>query len=174
MRELWQYTQEEFSEMFSIINESFAERFGQSSTAGPEMVLKSGVVIVVLVVGYIIIFPIYCKVNYLLSWERKRDLAISRGHVIEAKRVKYAVGAGDDDSHATYEYIIENQRKVFRALFINRYIPPETLQLYWIDNPRKVFAMEDYHYDVFSRGIPLLFLIALPWILAGLAFYLLM
>lgn len=174
MGELWQFAQEEFSEMFSIINESLELRFGQSSTSGPEMGLKSGIVIAVLVIGYIIIFPIYCKVDYLLSWERKRDLAISRGHVIEAKRVKYAVGAGDNDSHATYEYIMKNQKKVFRALFINRFIPPETLQLYWIDNPRKVFAMEDYHYGVFSRGIPLLILIAMPWLLAGVVFYLLM
>lgn len=168
MEELWQDTQKEFAEMFSIIQESIGQHFGGS----PWAVLKIGLAIVVLIAGYIVVFPIYCKVDYFLSWNRKRDIAVSRGHVVNAKRVKYAVG--DDDSHASYEYMIENQKKVYKALFNNRVVPPENLQLYWIDNPRKIFAVEDYHYEVFSRGIPLLFLSSLPWILAGIVLYLLM
>mgnify|MGYP000000604037 CR=1 FL=1 len=50
--------------------------------------LKWGIVFAILIGGYIIAIPLYGKVSSRLSWERKRDIARSRDHVIKAALVK--------------------------------------------------------------------------------------
>ena len=41
--------------------------------------LKWGVVFAILIGGYVIAVPLYKKVSYLISWERKREIARKRG-----------------------------------------------------------------------------------------------
>lgn len=171
MGELWQYTQEEFSEMFWIINESFGQRFGQGSTIGPENGIKVAVMFVVLILGYIIVIPILVKVLHLISWERKRDIALSKGHVIEAKLVKrsWSGEAGKYDWIATYEYVRDNQIRRYRAFFKEPTSPRNILHLYYIDDPRKLFTDEESHGS--REGVLVLLFLAVPWVLAGIVYY---
>ena len=106
--------------------------------------LKWGIVFAILIGGYIIAIPLYGKVSSRLSWARKRDIARSRDHVIKA-------------AHA---YFKEPTR------------PPVYLYLYYLDNPRKLFSVEEYHYEN-HKAILLLPIIFLPWILALAAMFLL-
>ena len=46
--------------------------------------IKGAVVYAILIGGYVIAVPLYKKVSRGVSWERKRDIAKSRGHVIKA------------------------------------------------------------------------------------------
>ena len=50
--------------------------------------------------------------------------------------------------------------------------PPVYLYLYYLDNPRKLFSVEEYHYEN-HKAILLLPVIFLPWILALAAMFLL-
>ena len=144
-------------------------------TEDPINCIKIVIVFVVLIISWKLIDPIYDKVDYLLSRERKRDIALSRGreHVIDAKLVKYSHhysrsgNHGGYDTHATYEYVIDGQTKVYKALFLRCGIPPEILKLYWIDNLNKPFAVDDYHYETIHRGIPRFIFTFLPMIIAG-------
>ena len=47
-----------------------------------------GWVFAVLILGYVVAVPAYKRITYLLSWERKRDIARSRNHIIEAALLK--------------------------------------------------------------------------------------
>lgn len=144
-------------------------------TDDPINCIKIVIVLGVFVVSWKLIDPIYDKVDYFLSRKRKRDIALSRGreHVIDAKLVKYSHhyrpngNHGGYATHVTYEYVIDGQTKVHKALFLRCGIPPEILKLYWIDNPNKVFAVDDYHYETIHRGIPKFFFTFLPMIIAG-------
>lgn len=49
--------------------------------------LKWAIVFAILIGGYAIAVPLYKKVSHGMSWERKRDIAKSRGHVIKASLV---------------------------------------------------------------------------------------
>lgn len=66
--------------------------------------LKWGIVFAILIGGYIIAIPLYGKVSSRLSWERKRDIARSKNHVIKAALVKkHPKGeVGKYDWSATY------------------------------------------------------------------------
>lgn len=173
-----------------IIHALIAETAGEFTELGdtlrhmytddPTNWLKFALVFAILVVGYIIILPVYRKVSYYLSYERKKDIALSRGHVTEAKLVKYRKSWDDSDTgartwyiiNATYEYVMGGQTKKFRAQFKGAGQPPQNLSLYWINNPRKVFAVDEYHYENHKAFI-LMPIMLFPWVMAGLAFYLL-
>ena len=105
--------------------------------------VKWGIVFAILFGGYIIAIPLYGKVSSSLSWDRKRDIARSRDHVIKAALVKkHPKGeVGKYDWSATY-------------------------------HPRKLFSVEEYHYEN-HKAILLLPIIFLPWILAIAAMFLL-
>lgn len=122
----------------------------------------------VLIIGYIAIFPIYKKVSYFMSYQRKRDIALSRDHVIQAKRIKsYVSGEASNYScYGTYTYTLDGKEKKYRALFKNTRHAPTILYLYYVDTPKKIFAYDEYHWQN-HKGIVLLFLIAIPWILAA-------
>lgn len=74
--------------------------------------LKWGIVFAILIGGYIIAIPLYGKVSSRLSWERKRDIARSRDHVIKAALVKkHPKGeVGKYDWSATYHYELQGYR----------------------------------------------------------------
>ena len=51
------------------------EAFYRTFTDDPVNWIKWIAVLAILVLGYVIAIPIYGKVSYRLSWERKRDIA---------------------------------------------------------------------------------------------------
>lgn len=150
------------------------EAFYRTFSDDPVNWLKWGIVFAVLVLGYIVALPLYKKVEYRLSWERKRDTARERGHVLEATLVnKNPTGeVGHYSWRATYRYTVDGQEKTYKAYFHDPNTPPLTMYLYYVDTPRKVFAMEEYHYEN-HKGIILFPLMVSPWILAMLAMVLL-
>ena len=161
----------EFTELGDALRHMF--------TDNPVNWFKFALVFAILVVGYIIALPVYKKVEYYISRERKRDIALSRGHVIDAKLVKYWQDYDESDTgwrdwytHATYEYVMGDQTKKYRAIFRNGGSPDPILHLYWIDNSRKVFAVDDWHYEN-HKVIILIPIMLFPWVMAGLVLYLL-
>ena len=58
------------------------------------------------------------------------------------------------------------------AYFKHPSTPPLYLYLYYVDDPDKLFSCEEYHYEN-HKGLLLLPVIFLPWILAGIALVLL-
>ena len=111
--------------------------------------LKWGIVFAILIGGYIIAIPLYGKVSSRLSWERKRDIARSRDHVIKAALVKkHPKGeVGKYDWSATYHYELQGEEREYHAYFKEPTRPPVYLYLYYLDNPRKLFSVEEYHYE---------------------------
>ena len=130
--------------------------------------------VAVLIGGYAIAVPLYKKVSHGVSWERKRDIAKSRDHVIKASLAdKHPSGeVSRYDWHATYHYTIDGKERQYTAYFKHPSTPPLYLYLYYVDDPDKLFSCEEYHYEN-HKGLLLLPVIFLPWILAGIALVLL-
>lgn len=137
--------------------------------------LKWAACIAVLIITYIVAFKIYCKVEYFIGREKKRDKARALNHVMQGKLVKSWVSRKDDSNnrytaytcHATYEYEINGKIKKYHAMFDNTKTAPRILHLYYINNPNRVFAVDDYHWDA-PKGLILAPIIFLPWICAAL------
>lgn len=143
-------------------------------TDDPVNWLKWGVVFAVLILGYVVAIPLYKKITARLGWERKRDIAKSRGHVIKAALVnKHPVGeVARYNWRATYRYTVQGEERQYKAYFKHPVTPPLYLYLYYIDNPEKLFSCEEYHYEN-HKGLLLFPIIFLPWILAVAAMFLL-
>ena len=65
-------------------NEALKEAFYRTFTDDPVNWIKWGIVLAVFVIGYVVAIPIYGKIRYHISWERKRDIARQRNQMIEA------------------------------------------------------------------------------------------
>ncbi|MFI3214673.1 MAG: hypothetical protein R3Y24_15255 [Eubacteriales bacterium] len=138
-----------------------------------EMV-KYVAVFVTVVLGYIIIFPVYKKVSYAISYKRKRDIAVSRNHIIKAKRIKSSVRGSVNEyrSYGTYIYTMNGKEKKFKAMFKNSSMAPAMIDLMYVKNPKKVFCYEEYHWENY-KAIILLPIMAFPWVLGMIAVWLL-
>ena len=136
--------------------------------------LKWAAVFAVLIGSYAIAVPLYKKVSHSVSWERKRDIAKGRGHVIKASLTdKHPSGeVSRYDWRAVYRCTVDGQERQYTAHFKHPSTPPRYLHLYYVDDPDKLFSCEEHHYEN-HKAILLLPIIFLPWILAGLALVLL-
>ena len=141
---------------------------------GPINWLKWGLVFATLIISYRIAIPIYRKIDYKWDIQRKVEKAIEKGHVFKGtlKNIHVSYGSESEkhsktDCHATYEYEINGKTKKFNALIIDRSTAPDIMNLYYIDNPRKVFSVEDYHWSPF-KGLVTAAIIFSPWIAAAL------
>ena len=143
-------------------------------TDDPVNWLKWAVVFAVLIGGYAVAVPLYKKVSHGMSWERKRDIAKSRDHVIKAALAdKHPTSeVSRYNWHAAYRYTIDGKERQYTAHFKHPATPPLYLYLYYVDDPDKLFSCEEYHYEN-HKGLLLLPVIFLPWILAGIALVLL-
>lgn len=74
--------------------------------------------------------------------EKQIELAVSRGHVVRARRIK----AWDDDEtghdvhswfHAVYVYDVNGRTLKYR--YRGKEVPPVTKTLYYLNDPRKTF-----------------------------------
>ena len=147
----------------------YREAFVALFTDDPVNWVKWVVVFAVLILTYFISIPLSTKVGYRLGRERKRDIARERGHVIKAYIVsQHSSGdVGEYDRHAKYEYTLDGKKKVYRAYFNYPNRPPRVLYLYYVNSPRRLFSMDEYHWDV-PLALLMLPIVFLPWILAAL------
>lgn len=148
------------------------EAFIQLFTDDPVNWVKWVIVFVVLILGYRFSIPLYEKVSYRFSFDYKRDIARARGHIIRATLL-YRHKTGDVwkyDWNARYEYSIDGKTRTYGTFFRNPNTPPLVLYLYYVDNPRHLFAMEDNSigktFGNFCSSLITLFFTVLPWILA--------
>ena len=150
------------------------EAFYRTFTDDPVNWIKWIAVLAILVLGYVIAILIYGKVSYRLSWERKRDIAKSRNHIIQARLIdKHSTGSpGHYSWYGTYLYTIDGVEKKYKAYFHEPSTPPRILYLYYIDNPKRLFSVDEYHYQN-HKAIILFPIICLPWILGIAAIFLL-
>ncbi len=135
---------------------------------------KWGIVFLIFILGYAVAVPLYKKIYYQFSWERKRDIAASRNQVIEATLLKkHPQGeVARRNWHATYQYSIHGEKKQYRAYFKHPMTPPRKLSLYYLNSPNKLFSYDEYHWES-PKGLILFPLIFLPWILAAAVLFLL-
>lgn len=135
---------------------------------------KWGVVFFVLIAGYVVAIPLYKKISYRLSWDRKRDIAISRNHVVEATLLKkHPQGeVANYNWRATYQYFINGKKKEYNAYFKHPMTPPLKLSLYYLNSPNRLFSYDEYHWES-HKGLILFPFIFLPWILAAAMIFLL-
>ncbi len=73
--------------------------------------------------------------------------------------------SGKTKHFASYEYEVDGEICVYNGYFKNK-IPPETITLYYKNNPHKPFCMKDYQWNPLG-GIVYLFFILIPFLLAG-------
>ena len=143
-------------------------------TDDPVNWLKWALVFAVLIGGYFVAIPLYGRLAHGMSWERKRDIARSRNHIIKASIAKKwpSGDVGHYNWHATYRYTLQGEERRYTAYFKHPSTPPLYLYLYYINDPCKLFSCDEYHYQN-HKGLLLLPVIFLPWILALVVFALL-
>ena len=115
-------------------------------SGNPINMVKWGSVFVVIIVGYIVLIKSKIIMRIVKKWEYKRDIAISRNHVVEAKLIsEYPYGeAPNYEWHAKYSYVIDGKELKHTAIFNNPARPPQILKLYYVNNPKRVFSEEEY------------------------------
>ncbi len=137
--------------------------------------IKWAVVFGVLIVAFVISAKIIKKLSYVLQGQKKVDEATAKGHVIKAYRVssrsEYENFGKRHEEHkknfASYEYEIDGETKTYNGYFKYK-IPPKKITLYYIDNPKRVFCMDDYQWNPFGGMIYLIFILV-PFLLAAFA-----
>ena len=157
-----------------VLNLSVQEALVTMFTDDPVNWVKWAVVFAILIGGYFIAVPLCKKVSYRMSWERKRDIARSRDHIIKAALVdKSPRGeAANYNWSATYRYPLGGEERKYNAYFKHPSTPPLYLYLYYLDDPGKPFSYEEYHYEN-HKGLTLFPIVFLPWLLAAAALVLL-
>lgn len=145
----------------------YREEFVKLFTDDPVNWAKWAAVFAVLIFSYCFSIPLFNKVSYRLGREYKRGLARKRGHIIKAFILdQHPSGdAGKYDWYAKYEYSLDGNKKVYRAYFHYPNRPPRVIYLYYVNSPKRLFSMDEYHWDV-PLGLIKLPVFFLPWILA--------
>lgn len=115
-------------------------------SGSPINMVKWGSVFVVIIIGYIVLIKSKIIMKIVKKWEYKRDIAISRNHVVEAKLIsEYPYGeAPNYEWHAKYSYVVDGKKLNHIAFFHEPARPPQVLKLYYVNNPKKVFSEEEY------------------------------
>lgn len=153
-----------------------SNKFTETFTNDPVNWVKWAVVLIVFIAGFFIAFKVEKLVAPILeSRERKKQIALERGNVIEAKLLTRSMRSyrkeGVDEWSGKYEYTVDGKTKTYHATFYH-IPPPHVLRLYYVNDPKKLFSMEEYHYDL-GKGLLLFPIRFLPFILGGLTVFLL-
>lgn len=98
---------------------SIQEALVSMFTDDPRNWVKWGIVFAILIGGYVIAIPLYNKITAGLSWERKRDIAKSKDHIIKASLVnKHPSGeVSRYNWRATYRYTLQGEERQYTAYF---------------------------------------------------------
>ena len=102
-----------------VLKLSIQEALVTMFTDDPINWLKWAVVFAVLIGGYAVAVPLYKKVSHGMSWERKRDIAKSRDHIIKASLVdKHPSGeVSRYNWRAVYRYTVADEERQYVAHF---------------------------------------------------------
>lgn len=151
-------------------------KFTEMFTDDPLNWLKWIIVLAVFVGSFFIAFKAEKLLAPVLeSRERKKQTAIERGNIIEAKLISRSIrNRGEDGAnewYGKYEYTIGGRTKIYHATFYH-ISPPHVLRLYYVKDPKRLFSMEEYRYEL-GKGLLLIPIRFLPFILGGLAVFLL-
>lgn len=151
-------------------------KFTEMFTDDPVNWVKWIVVLAVFIAGFFVAFKAEKLFEPILeSRERKRQTALERGNVIEAKLISRSLRnhgeKGAREWYGKYEYTVGGKTKIYHATFYH-ISPPHVLRLYYVDNPKRLFSMEEYRYEL-GKGLLLVPVRFLPFILGGLAVFLL-
>lgn len=143
-------------------------------TDDPVNWLKWAVVFAVLIGGYAIAIPLYGRASRAMSFARRRDAAKERGHVVRAVLTdKRPTGDFPHFNwHARYRYTLDGREGRYTAYFKHPATPPAVLYLYYVSDPKRLFSCDEYHYGA-HKGLLLLLIVLLPFLLACAALYLL-
>lgn len=149
------------------------ERFKQlmsSINFDPAVVVGVVAFILTFIIEGILIHKGYFKSN---GRKKRMEKAIKLNHVIHARRISkwddYISGQKtpyDTWCYAKYEYELNGKKKQYR--YMSRLLPPFQLDLYYLNNPNKVF-----HYEEKKSSILDVFIFIIPFAVAGLVMYLL-
>lgn len=150
------------------------EAFYALFTSDPVNWIKWGIVFFALISGYVIDILLYKKVTYRFEREHKCEIARNRNHVIKATLCKkFPTGkVSEYDWHAIYKYSLNGQEKKYKAFFKNPNEPPLILYLYYVNNPKKLFSMNEYYWNG-CKGLIEFLVVIFPWLLAGIVLFLL-
>lgn len=105
---------------------------------------------VIIIIGTFVIECILINKGYFKSNGRKKRMekAIKLNHVIHARRISkwddyypYENSPVDSWCYAKYEYELNGKKKQYR--YMSRSLPPFQLDLYYINNPKRVFHYEE-------------------------------
>jgi len=114
-------------------------------------------------IGAVTIFVTFVVECILLSkgiifknYDRKK-IAKERGHVIVAERIPRGNRRPDEDGYYSESYIYYVDGKKKKYSIAKQYQLPETLELYYLNTPKKVFS----EYDSVSASIILIYIIPL-------------
>ena len=153
-----------------------SNKFTETFTDDPVNWVKWVIVLIVFIAGFFVAFKVEKLFAPILeSRERKKQIAIERGNVIEAKLLTSSRRSyrkeGVDEWWGKYEYTVGGRTKIYHATFYH-ISPPHVLRLYYVNNPQKLFSMEEYRYEL-GKGLLLFPIRFLPFILGGLTLFLL-
>ena len=153
-----------------------SNKFTETFTDDPVNWVKWVIVLIVFIAGFFVAFKVEKLLAPVLeSRERKKQIALERGNVIEAKLLTSSRRSyrkeGVDEWWGKYEYTVDGKTKIYHATFYH-ISPPHVLRLYYVNNPKKLFSMEEYHYEL-GKGLLLFPIRFLPFILGGLTLFLL-
>lgn len=131
----------------------------------PINMVKWGCVFVVIIIGYILLIKSKIIMKIVKKWEYKRDIAISKNHVVEAKLIsEYPYGeAPNYEWHAKYSYVVDGKELKHTAIFNDPARPPQILKLYYVNSPKRVFSEEEYIPKPLD-GILVIVLVLLPFV----------
>ena len=109
-----------------VLKLSIQEALITMFTADPVNWLKWAVVFAILIGCYAVAVPPYKQVSHDVSWERKRDIAKSRDHIIKAALLdKHPAGEVSCYKwRAVYRYTVADEERQYVAHFKHPATPP--------------------------------------------------
>ncbi|MBO4988670.1 MAG: hypothetical protein J6C63_07490 [Lachnospiraceae bacterium] len=118
-------------------------------------VSEAGMGIFIGVAAAILVFIV--EVKWMNARKRKRtkkDEAIELGHIVNGQRIKFYDDTMPGESsvgkhyHATYSYEVGGKGYQYR--YFGAKFPPEQLEMYYINNPRRLFSDLDMKREPFA------------------------
>lgn len=149
------------------LKEAWIKLFGDN----PVSWLKWFIVFIVLGLSfYILVYKVFDKIEYKTNIKRKIEKAQAKGNLVKGILIKTRIQHHKDSSKRTfwgvYEYEVNGRKYKYSTFFPDDIQPLRTINLYYINSPRKVFCHEEYEWKAY---LGVLYLIALfgSFLIAG-------
>ncbi len=118
------------------------ELFGNNPISWLKWVIVFGVLVLSF---YLLVFQLWTKINYFFSLERKIKRARERNHITRGQLLHYTKNRRRDEETRQYKttyqawYAYEAGGVRYEKRIPMYSLPPQTLQLFWLNSPRHVF-----------------------------------